>query len=387
MLPWYLWAALAALLYLSYVSWRYRTLAGATSALARGRPDAAIRRIRSFLEAPLLPVTRGVRGFAHAQLASVLEALGRLGEAEREANAALEFVRGRREAALVHVLLANILSEADRLDEAAIEARKALAQGRLLDAAPRGRAHAVVQMQAALAHVALAQIHLRRGDLDLARADAGDALQRDSTCPGALVLLADLNRRQGDFDAAIDLYSRLLLPDASGVESLRGRTAVAGFGIALALEGKGDLAGAAQRISQILALDLPYPSLRALAGLQLAACLAALGKSEEARRTLADAQPHLDALGENRELRAHELYNKGRVYRDTGDCEQAVRDLTAAAETAPGPNLLPEIYFALGETYREMDDVANAREAYSKAAGVLPPGHFSERAKERLATL
>jgi len=124
-----------------------------------------------------------------------------------------------------------------------------------------------------------------------------------------------------------------------------------------------------------------------MAGLRLASCLAAMGKIEQARHTLADAQPSLGALGENRELRAYELYHKGLVHRHAGEGEQAVRDLTAAAETAPGPNLLPEIYFALGETFREAGDATRARDAYRKAAGVLPPGHYSDRAKQCLTEL
>jgi tetratricopeptide (TPR) repeat protein len=385
--PWYVWAGLAALVYLAYVSWRYRMLASAGAAQSRGRYDAAVGRIRSFLRSPLLPSGRSVRAFAHTQLADILYDIGRLGEAEREANAALEQIGRGPTAALAHLLLANILTAADRLDEAAIEARKALTTCGRPELAPRGRAYLICQMQAALAYVALAQVHLRRGDLDLARADAADALQRDPGCPPALVLLADLARRQGGFDEAIDLYAKLVIPDGAGREPVPERAAVAGFGIALGLEGKEDYAGAAQRLSQVLALGLASPSLHAVAGLELAVCMAALGKSDEAGRVLADAEPYLGALGENRELRAYELYNKGRLHSHLREFEAAVRDLTAAAEMAPGPNLLPEIYYALGETFREMGDAPRARDAYAKAAGVLPPGHFSEKATQRLAAL
>jgi len=386
MITWHLWLPIAALIYLAYASSRYRMLAAAEAAEARGRHEVAVRRLRSFLRTPLVPIGRNVRAFAHTELARILYDLGRLAEAEREANAALEHLRPGPRAALANILLANILTASDRLDEAAIEARKALLTCGLADLAPGGRARAICQMESALAHVALAQIHLRRGDLDLARADAADALQRDPGCPAALVLLADLARRQGSLDEAIDLYSKLASPEAlAGAESLPMRAAVAGFGIALALEAKEDYAGAAQRLSQIVGLGLPSPSLRAMAGLELAACLGALGKPADAKQALAEAEPYLGSLGENRELRAYELYSKGRVHRRAGEFEEAVRELTAAAETAPGPHLLPEIYYALGETFREMGDAARAREAYGKAAGVLPPGHFSERARQRLA--
>ena len=236
-----------------------------------------------------------------------------------------------------------------------------------------------------LAHLRLAEIYHRRGNLDEAAREFRLAANLDQAATRPLEELGDVLYQQRRFDRAADAYARAVRLDD--------RSARVGYKLALARYGGGDVDEALHAVMQSLALDGRSADAHYLLGL----CLRDNGRADEARRAFEHAVAIAPALVAAREELV-DLYRAagrsadeidqlqtlaaldrthveraialGLAHHRGGHDDLALLTLGQALERSPDD---PAVYGALGQIWldRAKDDrtlLKKARQALERAA-------------------
>ena len=191
--------------------------------------------------------------------------------------------------------VAAILIKLGRKDEALVVYQTEIAAG---GAAP-------------LTKVAAARLAIELGRKDVARAFAESAVTDDPRTPGALLVLADVRRAEGDLGSALSELRRALAVDGSAEVQLE-------YGRALA----------------------------------------ALGRDEEALSALAQAREIPEAAVE-----------RGRILLRRGDVDAAAKELTTATTSLPTH---AEAFLLLGQAEDRQGHVTRAEAAWKSAVRLAP---------------
>ena len=235
--------------------------------------------------------------------------------------------------------------------------------------------------------VAAARLAIAANQKDRARSWATSAVDEDPRTPGALLVLAELARGDGNPSQAVADLRRALAVDGSPEVQLE-------FGRALAALGRDEEALAA------FASASAIPA----AGIERGRILLRRGDAEAATRELTTAlakQPNSadgllylglaeDRLGhrDKAEIAWHAAarsattgataaevhYRLGRLQMDRGQPAPALRDLRMAAEHPPGEGTwLPDLYFQLGFAEKRQGTTPRSQAAFRKYLDLAPP--------------
>ena len=231
-----------------------------------------------------------------------------LAQAEQDVEAAIATMRRvvslRADHALAHYNLALFLKRVDRVDEAIAAARRATA----LDGRPE-------------AHVALASLHLHRGDFEAAAAALDAALAVDRRAYDAWLMLGSVRRARRDFSGAAEALRRAI--------ALRPETWGAHAALATVLGLAGDEAGA--------------------------------------RRASADAERRRSR--EHVERAAVVMTAVGVARFDAGDVEAALERFASAVATDDG---YAPAHYQLGRALHQLGRIHDARRAFHRAQELNP---------------
>ena len=249
---------------------------------------------------------------AHLGLAAALEAGGDF----EGARAELAAIAARGDVAGLGARLAAVLVKLGRKEEALATLQKEIAQGAASSNAAATDSPAASDGGAANKVVA-ARLALELGHTDVARTLAQAAVADDPRTPGALLVLADVLRAQGDLGRALSELRRALAVDGSAEVQLE-------YGRALA----------------------------------------AMGRAEDALAAFAQAAPLAEAAVE-----------RGRILLRRGDVEAASRELATATAGLPGN---AEAFLLMGEAEDRLGHVTRAEAAW-KTAVRLAPGSGESR--------
>lgn len=269
-------------------------LALAEALLASGQPGEAARLFRQLIadaSSRQLVADAPAIGAARLGLATALEASGDL----EAARAELDTLARQGDVPGSRPRLAAILVKLGRREEALAVYEKELAGG-----------------AATLAtKVAAARLALELGRRDPARTWAESVAEQDPRTPGALLVLAEVRRADGDLGRAVSELRRALAVDSS-------------------------------------------PQVH----LELGRALGVLGRDEDALATLVQARDLPEAALE-----------RGRIRLRRGDAETAARELKAA--TAALPNSA-DAWFLLGEAEDRLGHASKAEAAWRTAVKLAP---------------
>lgn len=332
--------------------------------LASGNPQEAARTFRQALGAdPKNPTAR-------LGLAGALEATGDLEGARSELTALSASARGTTPGLGTRV--AAVLAKLGRKQEALSAYQAEIAAG---GAAPATK-------------VAAARLALELGRKDEARKLGESAVADDPRTPGALLLLAELRRLDGDLPHALLELRRALSVDGSAEVNLE-------YGRALGALGRNDEALAA--LSQ--ARELPEASVergRVLlrrgdvdgAARELATATVSLPGNADAQLLLGIAEERLGhapraeaafkAAVRLAPASAEARYRLGKATYDRGQAAVALPQLRAAAEhvpAVPDPTATwrAELYFTLGFAEARAGSRERAAAAFRKYLDLAPP--------------
>lgn len=232
--------------------------------------------------------------------------------------------------------------------------------------------------------VALAQLNLRKGDYSAVIVGLKPLVQQRPENMQARLLLAEAFRAQGNYDDALVLYRRSekefpnnpQAPILSGVVLLQqNKPAEARQAFEQALERS---PGYVPAIEQLVNLDLREKQVDAAvarvekelknkpdsAGLHFLLGRAMLGKSDTAK-----AEAELKRTIELQPNAAEPYFMLAQIYMSGGDQKSAAASLQSAAEHSPKD---PKPLFILGMVQEQQGDFAVARASYEKALSVDP---------------
>ncbi|MEO1091843.1 MAG: tetratricopeptide repeat protein [Pseudomonadota bacterium] len=233
-------------------------------------------------------------------------------------------------------------SAAAGIDLTLEEAAQAISVGD--DGLARQRLEAALELDPRQAGVmvALARLHVRRGDLEQAEQAARRALEVDPEHVDALAVVGDVARARGDFGTADALYDRALRLDPGNDDARAGRSRLR--------VADGDLDGAARigrpAADRSLALRLAWADAEADAG------------------DVDAAIRELDELLRNNPGWVPALLRRGDLRRRQGDMAAANQDLETAVALAPAS---AETRYRRGLLRRDLRDVARALDDFDRA--------------------
>jgi tetratricopeptide (TPR) repeat protein len=243
-----------------------------------------------------------------------------------------------------------------------------------------------------LAHLKRGDTYRRRGELNAALRDLGEAAALDLSAPRPIELLGDVNVTLARYDQAAAHYRAFTQLDDRSPRVL--------YKLGLAHYRNGQTAQAIDALKQAIALDNRMVESHYL----LAMCLRDQGNEREALRELArtleinaafiaareeladlheqagrrrDAVEQLEALAALEPERAERLIAVGLAYARWGRTETAIVTLGRAAERFPDRD---DVYVALGRVWLTIAESRNDRAALSKALEALQPSAESPNA-------
>ncbi len=302
--------------------------------------------------------------------------LGRPNEASATFRSALEELPNSRRLSL---RAAQLLEHMGRLDEAFVYAKKA------------------VPYDPPTAHLLLAQIAFKRGDLEEAEAEARQALSSGDRQPGPRLILADVYIAQGNPYQAIEVLSRSLeegiIADAiraklaityvwigrfdEAEKVLRGFEATNDLGLLLTF---GRLAASRERwdeargwFERALLVDPNNPK----AKLDLGLIAMAEGRLADARKYLEGA-----VAGDPKSMEGWSVL--GMVYARQGEAERAVVAWEKARKIDPE---VIDVLFNLGVAYAQLGRLTQAIDCLEDYASRAPQGPQKEQAQGMLRQL
>jgi tetratricopeptide (TPR) repeat protein len=255
----------------------------------------------------------------------------------------------------------------------------------------------VLKGDSMLAYLKRGDAYRRRGELNAALRDLGEATELDPAAPRPAELLGDVNAALGRYERAAEQYRKFT--------TLDDRVPRVFYKLALAEYRDGRAAMAIEPLRQAVALDPRFAEAYYLLGMCLreggddAEALRALNKAVEinpafgaAREELADlhaergrsrdAIEQLEALAALEPARAERLVSVGLAYARLGRTDVAILTLGRAAERYADE---PVVYTALGRVWLEDAEARNDRVALRKAVEALQP--MARRASASSETL
>lgn len=325
--------------------------------LLRNDPERAAQELRRAVEANPRHLD------AHKHLAGAYLRLGRLAEAEKVAQQALQV----REEPEIRVLLAAVRFKAGRLEEAEADLRQVLERDPGSAEAMRqmgllrhrqGRADEAVEFyRRALAVAPAPDLHYNIALIDMGRGDYAAAAAGMARARALAPHIPDLALRQAQAEIARDLKGRV---PAEALQALRTEDALGHAEAAGLLRALPDSAAIASRLAPALEMR-GAPEVRA--GIQ-----ATLALLERARGRLGEARARYEGMVQAVESAGARL-GAGEMAAQSGDYAAAAEHLRRALELNPS---LPQAHARLGFVSGLNGDPASALEHFGRALALAP---------------